>query len=98
MAEEFNHELLCVLSGFGGQGLLFAGKVLANTGLIDGRHVGAEAGFRFGWKGSRRLSGLDFGVGCQVFRDGFVPTVEVGLYIWGVPVLCGLCLVMGALQ
>ena len=39
MAEEFNHELLCVLSGFGGQGLLFAGKVLANTGLIDGRHV-----------------------------------------------------------
>ena len=39
MAEDFNHELLCVLSGFGGQGLLFAGKVLANTGLIDGRHV-----------------------------------------------------------
>jgi 2-oxoglutarate ferredoxin oxidoreductase subunit gamma len=39
MAEEFNHELLCVLSGFGGQGLLFAGKVMANTGLIDGRHV-----------------------------------------------------------
>ena len=39
MAEEFNHELLCVLSGFGGQGLLFAGKVMANTGLLDGRHV-----------------------------------------------------------
>ncbi|MDI9590526.1 MAG: 2-oxoacid:acceptor oxidoreductase family protein [Acidobacteriota bacterium] len=39
MAEDFNHELLCVLSGFGGQGLLFAGKVLANTGLLDGRHV-----------------------------------------------------------
>jgi 2-oxoglutarate ferredoxin oxidoreductase subunit gamma len=39
MAEEFNHELLCVLSGFGGQGLLFAGKVMANCGLIDGRHV-----------------------------------------------------------
>ena len=39
MAEDFNHELLCVLSGFGGQGLLFAGKVMANTGLIDGRHV-----------------------------------------------------------
>ena len=32
-------ELLCVLSGFGGQGVLFAGKVLANCGLIDGRHV-----------------------------------------------------------
>ena len=39
MAEAFNHELLCVLSGFGGQGLLFAGKVMANTGLLDGRHV-----------------------------------------------------------
>ncbi len=39
MAEDFNHELLCVLAGFGGQGLLFAGKVMANTGLIDGRHV-----------------------------------------------------------
>jgi 2-oxoglutarate ferredoxin oxidoreductase subunit gamma len=32
-------EMLCVLSGFGGQGLLFAGKVMANAGLIDGRHV-----------------------------------------------------------
>ena len=73
-------------------------QAYGGVGLIDGRHVGAEAGVRFGWKGSRRLSGLDFGVGCQVFRDGFVPTVEVGLYIWGVPVLCGLCLVMGALQ
>ncbi len=39
MAEEFNHEMLCVLSGFGGQGLLFAGKVMAYSGLIDGRHV-----------------------------------------------------------
>ena len=39
MAEEYNHELLCVLSGFGGQGLLFAGKVMANCGLIDGRQV-----------------------------------------------------------
>ena len=39
MAEDFNHELLCVLSGFGGQGLLFAGKVMAYAGLLDGRHV-----------------------------------------------------------
>ena len=39
MAEDFNHELLCVLSGFGGQGLLFAGKVMANCGLLDGREV-----------------------------------------------------------
>ena len=32
-------ELLCVLAGFGGQGILFAGKALAYTGLLDGRHV-----------------------------------------------------------
>ena len=28
-----------VLAGFGGQGLLFAGKLLAYTGLIEDRHV-----------------------------------------------------------
>lgn len=32
-------EMLCVLAGFGGQGVLFAGKIMANCGLIDGRHV-----------------------------------------------------------
>ncbi|MBQ6490769.1 MAG: 2-oxoacid:acceptor oxidoreductase family protein [Atopobiaceae bacterium] len=42
MADQTRHtttELLCVLAGFGGQGVLFAGKVLAYTGLIDGRQV-----------------------------------------------------------
>ena len=28
-----------VFAGFGGQGVLFAGKVTANTGLIDGKQV-----------------------------------------------------------
>lgn len=32
-------ELRVVFAGFGGQGLLFAGKVLANAGLIDQREV-----------------------------------------------------------
>ena len=32
-------ERATILSGFGGQGLLFAGQVLANAGLIDGLHV-----------------------------------------------------------
>ncbi|MBP5313779.1 MAG: 2-oxoacid:acceptor oxidoreductase family protein [Eggerthellaceae bacterium] len=36
---EFHEELRIVLAGFGGQGLLFAGKVLAYTGLIDDREV-----------------------------------------------------------
>ena len=32
-------ELSIVLSGFGGQGLLFAGKVIAQAGLLEDRHV-----------------------------------------------------------
>lgn len=72
-------------------------QAYGGVGLIDGKQVGGEAGIRFGWKSSRKLSGLDFGVGCQFFKGGFAPTVEVGLYIWGVPVVCGLCLIMGAL-
>lgn len=32
-------ELQIVLAGFGGQGVLFAGKVIANAGLIEGREL-----------------------------------------------------------
>lgn len=32
-------ERATILAGFGGQGLLFAGQVLANAGLIEGKHV-----------------------------------------------------------
>ena len=42
MADETSiktREMPCVLAGFGGQGVLFAGKVMANAGLIDGRNV-----------------------------------------------------------
>ena len=42
MADETSiktREMLCVLAGFGGQGVLFAGKVMANAGLLDGRNV-----------------------------------------------------------
>ena len=28
-----------ILSGFGGQGILFAGQVLANAGMLEGQHV-----------------------------------------------------------
>ncbi|MDR2360544.1 MAG: 2-oxoacid:acceptor oxidoreductase family protein [Oscillospiraceae bacterium] len=34
-----NKDLHLLLAGFGGQGLLFAGKVLAYCGLIDNRHL-----------------------------------------------------------
>ncbi|MCL1879340.1 MAG: 2-oxoacid:acceptor oxidoreductase family protein [Actinomycetia bacterium] len=35
MAENMN----IMLAGFGGQGILFAGKIIANAGLIDGRQL-----------------------------------------------------------
>ena len=32
-------ELDIILSGFGGQGLLFAGKIIAQAGLVEDRHI-----------------------------------------------------------
>src|SRR5512140_679725 len=32
-------ELSTIIAGFGGQGILFAGKVLAEAGLLEGREV-----------------------------------------------------------
>ena len=32
-----NHEI--IIAGFGGQGLLFSGKVLAYAGLLEGREL-----------------------------------------------------------
>ena len=32
-------ETRMVLAGFGGQGILFAGKVCAYTGMLSGQHV-----------------------------------------------------------
>ena len=34
-----NQEMRFILSGFGGQGLLFGGKVIAYAGLIEDRQV-----------------------------------------------------------
>lgn len=72
-------------------------QAYGGIGLAYGNRFAGEAGIRFGWKSERKLSGLDFGVGCQFWKGAFVPTVEVGLYIWGVPVVLGLCLALHAL-
>ena len=34
-----------VISGFGGQGVLFAGQLLAYAGLAEGRHVASIASY-----------------------------------------------------
>ena len=72
-------------------------QAYGGIGLAYGNLLAGEAGIRFGWKSVHKLSGLDFGVGCQFWKGAIVPTVEVGLYIWGVPVVCGLCLALHAL-
>lgn len=72
-------------------------QAYGGIGLVYGGQLAGEAGIRFGWKSTHKLSGLDFGVGCQFWNGAIVPTVEVGLYIWGIPVVCGLCLAIGAL-
>ena len=72
-------------------------QAYGGVGLIYGNQLAGEAGIRFGWKSKHKLSGLDFGVGCQFWKGTITPTVEVGLYIWGIPVVCGLCLALRAL-
>ena len=72
-------------------------QAYGGVGLVYGGLLAGEAGIRFGWKSSHKLSGLDFGVGCQFWKGTITPTVEVGLYIWGIPVVCGLCLALRAL-
>ena len=72
-------------------------QAYGGIGLIYGQSLGAEVGVRFGWKGDSKVSHWDFGVGCQFMQGCIVPTIEVGLYIWGIPVACGLCLCLGAI-
>ena len=72
-------------------------QAYGGIGLAYGNQLAGEAGIRFGWKSSHKLSGLDFGVGCQFWKGAITPTVEVGLYIWGIPVVCAVGIVLGAL-
>jgi hypothetical protein len=72
-------------------------QLYGGVGYVTDGGLGGEAGIRIGWKSEHRLSGLDFGAGCQFWDGAVVPTVEVGFYIWGIPVACGICLVLGGL-
>ena len=72
-------------------------QLYGGVGYVTDGGLGGEAGIRIGWKSEHRLSGLDFGAGCQFWDGAVVPTVEVGFYIWGIPVACGICFVLGGL-
>ena len=71
-------------------------QLYGGAGLIDER-LGVEIGTRFGWRTHSPVSKWDFGVGCQLYRDHVVPTVSVGLYIWGIPTVIGLCICLSAI-
>ena len=70
---------------------LYGGAGLINEGL------GFEFGTRFAWCSTNRLSHLDFGFGCQFSQESIIPTVSVGLYIWGIPTVICLGLVLGGM-
>ncbi len=70
---------------------IYAGPALSATGF------GAEIGTRFAWRTKGSVSLLDFGFGCQFYRDQIVPSVSVGLCIWGIPVALGICLAAGCI-
>lgn len=63
-------------------------------GLVYEECLAVELGVRFAWKSESCVSHWDFGLGCQFWGGAVTPTVEVGLYIWGIPVL--VCLGLGA--
>ena len=68
-------------------------QLYGGAGLIDGG-FGFDVGTRFAWRSTSRLSHWDFGFGCQFFQGNIMPTVSVGLYIWGIPVAVGLGVVV----
>lgn len=68
-------------------------QLYGGIGLFDG-DLGVEIGTRFAWKSSTTSVSLwDFGIGCQFYSGHIVPTVSVGLCIWGIPTLIGLGIV-----
>lgn len=71
-------------------------QLYGGLGTVDG-HIGVDVGTRFGWTSEHRLSRWDFGVGCQLAPGMVMPTLSVGLFIWGIPLSVGLCLVIGAI-
>ena len=71
-------------------------QVYGGAGLMDGK-FGFDVGTRFGWRSSHSLSHWDFGFGCQFSKGFIMPTVSVGLYIWGIPVLVGIGLIACAI-
>lgn len=72
-------------------------QVYGGVGLID-RSFGFDVGTRFAWRSSHKVSHWDFGLGCQFYSGNVMPTVSLGLYIWGIPVLICVGLLAEAIE
>lgn len=70
-------------------------QLYGGVGMVAGA-LGGEVGTRLGWRSASRLSRWDIGAGCQFTAGAIIPTVSVGLYIWGIPALVGVGLVVCA--
>ena len=68
---------------------LYAGAGIGEIGML-------EAGVRFAFKSETGISSWDFGMGVQLCDGVVMPTLELGLCIWGVPLLCALCIGLSA--
>ena len=71
-------------------------SVIGGGAGVIGGSLGADVGTRFAWRSSSSLSHWDFGFGCQFCNGNIMPTVSVGFYIWGIPALIGVGLVVCA--
>ena len=61
-------------------------QIYGGCGHIGGT-FGADIGVRICGLSTHRVSHWDVAAGCQFCQGVFIPTVSVGLYIWGIPVL-----------
>lgn len=71
-------------------------QLYGGAGLMDGS-LGFDIGTRFGWRSTHQVSHWDFGLGCQFFQGVIMPTVSVGLCIWGIPTVVCLGLAVSAI-
>ena len=71
-------------------------QLYGGAGLVYGA-FGFELGTRLAWGSLYSLSHWDLGFGCQFSQGMIIPTVSVGLYIWGIPAIIGVAIVTCAI-
>lgn len=62
-------------------------QVYGGAGLAACTRLTPEVGMRIGFRSAGSVSCWDFGFGCQFTSEGVMPTISVGLCLWGIPVV-----------